>query len=278
MPLSINTNIPSITAQRNLSQANRSMQTSIQRLSSGMRINSASDDAAGLAVSEGLRAQLRGFQQSVKNANDGVAILQTAESAHQQISDSLSRMRELAVQSASDGLTDTERGYLNSEFTSLVGELDRISDVTEYNGQKLLDGTAGDGAGLMTFQVGTRNTANDRITVTLADRDSTALGVNSSTIDTLANSQTAIDSIDTALDTINSARAGLGATINTLDSAVTNLGATIENLNVANSQIRDVDVAEESASLARNQVLQQAGVAMLSQANASPNFALRLLG
>lgn len=278
MPITINTNAGSLGVQKTLQMTNREMQGSISRLSSGHRVNSASDDAAGMAVSENLKAQLGGFNQAVRNANDGVGILQTAESAMQTVSDTLGRMRELAVQAASDGLTDTERGYLNTEFGELVGEIDRISEVTEYNGQSLLNGTAGDGAGQMTFQVGTRNSANDRIQVTLSDSDSTALGVNASAVDSLANAQTSIDTIDTAIDTVNNRRATMGAKINRLTSAVDNLSVTIENVSTSNSQIRDVDVAAESAEFTKQQVLQQAGVAMLSQANATPQFALRLLG
>ncbi len=275
--MNINTNVASLGVQSTLGNSGRTMASSIERLSSGMRINSAADDAAGLAVSEGLRAQVKGFEQASRNTNQAVAMLQTADSAQQSISDTLIRMRELAVQAASDGLTDTERGYVNTEFTSLSSEITRISDVTEYNGQKLLDGTAG-AAGTLTFQVGTRNTANDRVTVSLADTDSTALGVNAAAVDSLANAQGAIDLIDTALGTLSTQRAGTGAAMNRLSQALYNIGSTIENLGVANGQIRDVDVASESAEFSKSQVLQQAGVAMLAQANASPQFALRLLG
>lgn len=278
MPITINTNSGSLSVQKNLQRTNRMMQSSITKLSSGQRINSSADDAAGLAVSENLKAQLRGFNQAVRNAHDGVGILQTAESAYQTISDTLSRMRELAVQASSDGLTDTERGYLNTEFGELVSEIDRISDVTEYNGQQLLDGTAGDGAGLMTFQIGTRNSANNQLTINMADTDAAALTLTGAAVDSLANSQTAIDTLDGAIGAINSRRATLGATINRLTSAIDNLSVTIENVSFSNSQIRDVDVAAESAEFTKMQVLQQAGVAMLAQANATPQFALRLLG
>jgi len=278
MPITMNTNAGSLSVQNALQQTNRAMQSSITRLSSGMRVNSAADDAAGLAVSENLKAQLGGFQQAVRNAHDGVGILQTAESAYQTVSDTLVRMRELAVQSASDGLTDTERGYLNTEFAALSGEIDRISAVTEYNGQNLLDGTAGDGAGQMTFQVGTRNSASNQISITMADTDAAALAIGGQTISTLTDAQGAIDQVDAAINTINGRRATLGATINTLGSAIDNLAVTIENVSVSNSQIRDVDVAAESANFTKMQVLQQAGVAMLAQANATPQFALRLLG
>lgn len=277
MSLMINTNQSSLAVQKTLASSNTMMQSSVGKLSSGMRINSSSDDAAGLAVSEGLRAQTRGFKQAASNATQGVAMLQTADSAMQTMSDTLVRMRELAVQSASDGLTDTERAYVDTEFQALSTELTRISDVTEYNGQNLLDGTAGDGSGTLTFQVGTRNTTNDRITITMGDTDSTALGVNASAVGTLTDAQSAIDDIDGALDTLNNRRAGLGATVNQMSKAIDNLGSTIENLGVADGNIRDVDVAAESANFSKSQVLQQAGVAMLAQANTIPQLALRLL-
>jgi flagellin len=222
-PLAINTNVGSLTAQRHLQKSARGLHQSISRLSSGTRINSAADNAAGMAVSENMRAQLKGFQQAMKNANDGVAVLQTAESGYQSISDLLIRMRELAVQSANDSVSDTERGYLDTEFQDLISEIDRISNVVEYNGISLLDGTAGSaGDGTMVFQVGTRDSTNDRIQIQLA--------------------------------------------------------SSIENYGNAMSQIKDTDMAEESSAFAKNNVLQQAGVAMLSQANQTPNLVMRLLG
>ena len=276
-PLAIMTNIGSLTAQTNLSRTTGRLQQSISRLSSGLRIQSAADDAAGMAVSENMRGQLKGFQQALRNANDGVSILQTAEGAYGQVSNDLVRMRELAVQASNDSLSDTERGYLNTEFQALSTEITRISNVTEYNGQKLLAGTAGDGSGNMVFQVGTRNTTNDRINITLGAQDSSTLGVASSAVDTLSNAQSAIDAIDGALDTVNTARAGLGATVNQLTAAADNLNATIEHYGESVSQIRDVNMASESANFSKTQVLQQAGVAVLAQANSMPNLALRLL-
>jgi flagellin len=272
----ISTNVSSITAQTNMWRTSANMRKSISRLSSGLRVESAADDAAGMAVSENLKAQNRGFKQAMRNANEGVGILQVAESAYQKSSDILTRMRELAVQAASDGLSDTERGYLDTEFQDLLGELDRISDVTEYNGVKLMDGSAGTG-GTLTFQVGTRNTTNDRITVTLADQDSTALGVNTEAVDSLATAQAAITAVDAAISTLANDRASIGSSINSLTGAADHLSVTIENYAAANSGIRDVDVAAESASFAKSQVMQQAGVAMLVQANSQPMLALRLL-
>jgi flagellin len=278
-PLAINTNVGSLNAQRNLVKAGRNLGNSIERLSSGLRINSASDDAAGKAIAEGLRAQNNGYKQAVENANDAVSILSTAEGAYNAISDVLIRMRELAVQSANDSLTTVERGYVNTEFTQLATEITRISDVTEFNGIKLLDATAGaanDGA--LVFQVGTRSTANDRINISLGDQDATALGINASAVDTLANAQTAITTLDAAISTLATSRATLGATVNQLTAAVDNLGVTVENMAAAASQITDTDVAAESANFTKNQVIMQAGVSMLSQANSMPSLALRLLG
>ena len=276
-PLAINTNLGSITAQKHLGTSSANLQTAIERLSSGLRLNSSSDDAAGMAVSTGLRAQLGGYQQASRNANDAVAIMNTAEGGLNTISDTLIRMRELAVQAASDGITDTERAYIETEFDDLRAEIDRVSNVTEYNGINLLDGTAGT-AGAVAFQVGTRNTANDRVTVTLVDMDASALGVVSTvTVSTLGGAQSAIGTLDAGIATLSTHRATIGSTINTLEGAVSNLGNTIQNISQAVSQIRDADLAQESAAFASAMVLQQAGVAMLAQANQAPSLALRLL-
>ena len=274
--LAIMTNSGSLTAQTNLMKTSAAMNKSIGRLSSGLRVTSSADDAAGLAVSENMRAQLKGFQQAMRNANDGIGIVQTAEAAYQSISDTLIRMRVLAVEAANDSISDTDRGFLDQEFQDLIGEIDRISNVTEFNGINLLDGTAGSG-GTMTFQVGTRNSINDRITVDLNDEDATALGINASAVDVISNAQSSIDDIDTALESLNTDRAQLGATINSLSLSVSNLAATVENYGNAVGNIRDTDIGAESAEFSKQQVLQQAGVAMLSQANALPNLALRLL-
>ena len=277
-PMAIMTNSSALNATRNLATTGRKMGTSIERLSSGLKINSASDDAAGMAVSVGLTAQTKGFQQAMENSNEAIALLQTAEGSYNSISDILIRMRELAVQSSSDTLTDKERAYLDTEFEDLTAEITRISDVAEYNGIQLLDGTAGDGAGNMVFQVGTRNTANDQITINLGNQDAATLGVDALDLTNLANSQAAITTIDTALDTLATDRATLGSNINELTAAVDNLAVTIENLSAANSQIKDADIAAESADFTKHQVLMQSGVAMLSQANGVSQMALRLLG
>jgi flagellin len=234
------------------------MQQSIGRLSSGLRVTSAADNAAGMAISENMRAQQGGFRQAQRNANDGVSVLQTAESGYQSISDLLVRMRELAVQSANDSVSGTERGYLDTEFQDLIGEINRVSSVTEYNGINLLDGTAGT-AGAMVFQVGTRNSANDQIGVTLTTQTASALGITSGAasddVTTLQGAQSAIGVIDTALERLSTDRATLGSTINTLQSAADNLASTIENYGNSMSQIRDTDMAEESAAFSKSQVL-----------------------
>lgn len=265
-PLAVNTNVGSLNAQRNLSTTGRAVNKSIERLSSGLKINSASDDAAGIAVAEGLRAQIGGFQQASENANDAVALLATAEGSYNAISDIMVRMRELAVQSSTDTLTDKERAYIDTEYQDLSAEITRISDVTEYNGINLLDGTSGDGSGAMVFQVGTRNTVNDQIGITLKDQDAAALALDTTGVDNLANSQAAITAIDTAIDQLATDRATLGSTSNELTLAVDNLANTIENLSSARSQIEDADIAAESAEFTKNNVLMQAGVSMLSQA------------
>ena len=278
-PLAINTNVGSLTAQRNLAKTARGLHQSISRLSSGTRVNSAADNAAGMAVSENMRAQLKGFQQAMRNANDGVAVLQTAESGYQSMSDLLIRMRELAVQAANDSVSDTERGYLDTEFQDLLAEMDRISAVVEYNGIQLLDGTAGSaGDGTMIFQVGTRDSGNDRITIGLATQNANTLGVDTDDINSQADAQSAITSIDNALELLSTDRAQIGSTINTLNVAVDGLASSIENYGTAMSQIKDTDMAEESAAFSKSNVLQQAGVAMLSQANQTPNLVMRLLG
>ena len=276
-PLAINTNMGSIVAQNNLGTSSGHLQTAIERLSSGLRLNSSADDAAGMAVSTGLRAQLGGYQQASRNAHDAIAIMNTTEGGLSSLSDTLIRMRELAVQSASDGLTDTERGYIETEFDDLQLEIDRISKTTEYNGIKLLDGTAGT-AGAVVFQVGTRNSANDQIGVTLKIMDAAALGVAAAvSVSSLAAAQSAITAVDSGIATLSSHRATIGSTINTLEGAVSNLGNTIQNVSHGVSQIRDADLASESAAFASAMVLQQAGVAMLAQANQAPSLALRLL-
>ncbi len=277
MGISVNTNISSLQAQNFVSKNHSALNTSLQRLSSGFRINGAMDDAAGLGVSERMRSQIRGMSQAARNANDGLSVVQTAEGAMGEISNVLIRMRELTVQAASDSITNTERGYLNTEFQDLTSEINRITQSTKFNGNVLLAGayaTTG-----LDFQVGHDNGANFRITVTIADVSTTGLAfAGTEAVDTKANAQAAMAKIDTALDSLNTARGTLGSKGNRLNVAASALNTTIENLSAANSRIRDVDVASETAMFSKNQVLMQAGVSMLAQANSQPQLALKLLG
>ncbi len=277
MAVSLQSNIASLSAQRNVNKTQNNIGVSLQRLSSGFRINSAMDDAAGLGVSEGMKADIRGLAQASRNASDGLSVVQTAEGSMGEISDILIRMRELTVQSASDSITDTERAYIDTEFQDLTAEVDRITASTKFNGNVLLGGAFA--ATGLDFQVGTENGANFRITVTIADVSSTGLGfAGTEAVDTKANAQTAMGAIDTALDSLNTARAGLGSKGNRLQVAASAVDVMRENLSAANSRIRDTDVAQESANFARNQVLMQAGVSMLAQAKAQPQIALSMLG
>ena len=275
--LSILTNPSSLNAQRNLSQSQRLMDSSLSRLSSGMRITKASDDAAGLAVSENLRAQVRGLQQASRNAGDGISVVQVAEGAMNEVTNMLIRQRELAVQSASDGISDTERGYLDTEYTALAAETDRIAASTSFAGNSLINGSGSS----MDFQVGTDASANSRISIDFSSVDVTTstLGVDSTTVglDTKTNALAAITALDTAIDTVSSNRATLGSAANRLTSTINNLGVSIENMAAANSRIRDVDVASESARMTKAQILMQAGVSVLAQANTQPQYALALL-
>lgn len=271
--LSIQTNTQSLNAQKNLSRTQKSLAGNFQKLSSGLRITRAGDDAAGLAISEDMKAQIRGLGQAERNANDGVSMLQTAEGAMNEVSGILTRMRELAVQASTDTVDDTQRGYLNQEFSALKDEVDRISAVTEFNGTSLLDGSASN----VEFQVGVNNSSNDRISVSFSDMSSNGIGLSGTTIGSKGGAQSALSSIDTAIENVSGERAGIGATENRLNITVSNLQSARENLSAANSRIRDVDVASETASMTKNNILQQAGVAVLAQANQLPSMALSLI-
>jgi len=276
MAISVVTNVASLRAQRNLNKTAHAMTGHIEKLSSGLRINKAGDDAAGSAISSQLTAQEQGLKQASRNANDGVSLIQTAEGAMNEMTGIVQRMRELSVQAANEGTMDTtERGYLDQEFQLLESELDRIVNVTEYNGQKLVDGSVSQG---VSFQVGMNNTGNDRISVSIANSSSTKLGLNDEALTTAAGAQKAIAALDTALQTINTTRGTLGATQNRLEMTMSNLSSMHENAASANSRIKDVDVAEESASFTRSQILSQAGTSMLAQANSLPQSALSLIG
>ena len=279
MGLVINTNIASINAQRNLSRTEDDLQTSLARLSSGMRITAAKDDAAGLAISEKLRAQIRGMAQAERNANDGISLVQTAEGALDQVSGILTRMRELTVQSATGTLGDEERGYLDAEYDKLMDEIDRIASVTEFNGQRLLNGATSGG---ISFQVGLTADTMDRITVSIQNTFASALGsgtfLNTQTLSTVTGARNAMAVIDAAIQDVSGTRGDLGAAQNRLSTTVKNLATQRENLSAANSRIRDVDVAAETVEMTRSQILMQAGVSVLAQANQLPSMALSLLG
>jgi flagellin len=276
MAISVVTNVTSLRAQSNLNKTTQAMQGHIEKLSSGLRINKAGDDAAGSAISSQLTAQEQGLKQANRNANDGVSLIQTAEGAMNEMTGMVQRMRELAVQASNEGTMDsTERGYLDQEFQLLESELNRVVNVTEYNGQKLVDGSVSTG---VSFQVGMNNTANDRISISISNSNSTSLGLNDEDLTSSTGAQKAINALDTALQTINTSRGTLGATQNRLEATMSNLSIMHENAASANSRIKDVDVAEESAAFTRSQILSQAGTSMLAQANSLPQSALSLIG
>ncbi len=277
MGLRINTNVSSLSAQRSLGQTSLRLNDSLRKLSSGERITRAGDDAAGLAISENLKAEIRGIRQARRNANDGVSMIQTAEGALNEVSNIVIRLRELAVQAASDTIGNTERGFTDIEFQQLKEEIDRIARSTEFNGSNLLDGSGG----VLEFQIGIRNDpVLDRLRYdgTAADATLASLGLSAESVSTKQGSQVALAKLDDALVQVNGVRADLGATQNRLQSTVNNLSVFDENLSAAKSRVRDVDVAEETAELARNNILVQSGVSVLAQANQFPNIALKLLG
>lgn len=274
--LTLNTNMGALSAQRNLFQTGQNLQSSFERLSSGYRITRSSDDAAGLGVAANLDAQIVSYGQAVRNAQDGVSVAQVAEGALAQIHSNLSRMRELAMQSASDGIGDDERAYANQEFSQLRAEIVRVADTAEFNGVMLLSNDDQ----VLSFQVGVRNSENDRITVSTIDLEEadafTALGAQD--LEVRVNAESALSAIDDAINQVSEWRADFGIAANRLEQATSNAQISSENLAAAHSRIRDVDVASETSRLASTQVLQMAGTSILSQANMQPQTALRLLG
>ena len=279
MAISVLTNVASLNAQRNLASTHASLASSIGKLSSGLRINNASDDAAGLGISENLKANIRSLGQAQRNTNDGISMSQVAEGAMNELQGIVSRMRELSVQAANSTLGANERGYIHTEFTQLKSEIDRISSVTNFNGQKLLDGSASTG---LTFQVGIFNTANDRLgmsitKLTASTLGSTSLHIASVSLSTASSARNAIGAFDKAIQQLSQARAKVGAMQNRMQVTLATLATSAENLSAANSRIRDVDVAEETAMMTKSQILSQAGVAVLAQANQMPQAALSLL-
>ena len=286
MPQTINTNIISLNAQRNVNISQSALASSMQRLSSGLRVNSAKDDAAGLAIAERMTAQVRGMNVAARNANDGISLSQTAEGALGKVSDSLQRMRELAVQAANATNSNSDKDSMDKEFGELAKEMQRVLGGTTFNGKNVL----GSNAGTLDFQVGANTTANDLISITTTDMTSdssiTAVagtdnqGSGRATIDSAASAgsiRTVIGNIDTALDTVNSQRATLGASQSRFDAAVSNLQISVENQSAARGRIVDTDFAAETAQLSRAQILQQAGNAMVAQANQLPQQVLQLL-
>lgn len=277
MGMRINTNVASLSAQRSLSISNNKLNDNLRKLSSGERITKASDDAAGLAISENLKAKIRGGRQAKRNANDAISMVQVAEGGLSEISNIVIRLRELAVQAASDTIGDTERSFTNKEFQKLKEEVDRISRSAEFNGIKLLDGTGG----VLEFQVGVNNDPIlDRLSFDGVNNAATlqSLGLTGETVQTKQGAQTSLKRLDDALIRINGIRANLGATQNRLSSTINNLSISDENLSTAKSRIRDVDVAMESADMAKNNILVQSGMSVLAQANQVPSMALKLLG
>jgi len=279
MSMSVNTNVSSLNAQRNLSASQSSLSTSMQRLSSGMRINSAKDDAAGLAIAERMNAQVKGMNVAIRNANDGISMSQTAEGALAKVGDALQRMRELAVQSRNATNSSSDKDSLDKEFKQLQSEIGRVLGGTSFNGKHML----GADATAMDFQVGANTTADDTITVTSTDMtsDATITAVTTgATIDSTATAgaiKTVIDDLDTAIDTVNNERANFGASQSRFDAVISNLQQSVEAQSAARGRIMDADFATETANLSRSQILQQAGTAMVAQANQLPQQVLSLL-
>ncbi|MBB5205911.1 flagellin [Inhella inkyongensis] len=279
MPAIINTNIASLNAQRNTATSQASLLVSTQRLSSGLRVNSAKDDAAGLAIAERMNAQARGMYVAIRNANDGISLAQVAEGALSKVGDALQRMRELSVQARNATNTASDRVSLNQEFTELANEIGRVLAGTTFNGKAIV----GAGAGTLDFQVGANTSANDRITLTTTDMAGNAdiTTVTGGTIAVADGSEadidTVIDNIDTAINTVNAERATYGATQNRFEAVISNLMVSHENQMAARSRIVDADFAVETANLSRGQILQQAGTAMIAQANSLPQGVLALL-
>jgi flagellin len=278
MGLRINTNVPSLVAQRNLRGNRQLLDRTLERLSSGSRINHAGDDAAGLAISETLRAQIRGISQAERNAQDGISLVQVAEGGLVEVSNILIRMRELGVQASSDTVGTRERGFLNNEFQQLSEEIDRIANSIEFNGNPLLNGNGS----AFEVQIGTKNNPLvDRIKLFdpyASNVNLVSLGINLSSVADKTSAQNSLASIDQALNTVTSIRAGFGSMQNRLQSVINNLTVNKENMMAANSRIRDADLAEETSEMTKAQILNQAGVSVLAQANSSIKSALGLLG
>jgi flagellin len=275
MAMSVRTNVASLMAAGNLAQTNKALSTTLGRISSGLRVNSAADDAAGLGVATNLETDAKSTSQAMRNANDGISIIQTAESASNEVVDILQRMRELAVQSSSETLDDDERSYISDEYDELESEIERIANVTEFNGIELSDGTTSE----VDVQVGIQNATSSRITIELGDLTAdTGLGLTTGvTLASVTGAQAAIETIDAALDSVNSYRSDLGSVQNRLDSAINNSQAYLEALSSAQSAIQDADFAHETSEMTKMQIMQQAGVAALAQAKNMNQSVISLL-
>jgi flagellin len=282
MALVVNSNMSALNSLNSLNRTNHALSKTFGRISSGLRINRAGDDAAGLAVAENLDAGVRSLHAAKRNANDGIAVIQTAEGATNEVANILKRMRELAVQSASETLASTERQYIETEYVQLESEIDRISVVTEFNGVGLTRGSSANGHTGLDVQIGMYNTTDDRIEVSLGNLSAGVSGMgltnNTITLTSAASAQVAITQIDLAIDTVNTYRSTYGAIQNRLESTVRSLDTYSENLKAAESQIRDADFAHEAAEMSKQQIMQQAGTAILGQANQINQGAVRLLG
>ena len=275
MAIIVNSNTTAMNALGHLNRTNRGLTSTFAKISSGLRINSAADDGAGLAVAENLQSEGQSLKQAQRNTHDGISVIQTAEGATNEVGDILKRMRELAVQSSSETLHNNERAYIQDEFKQLTAEVDRIADVTEFNGISLANADA-----QMNVQVGTNNTNDDRIAIELGDLRASTLKVDTGNVDlsNVASAQAALQTIDDALDNVNGYRSDYGAVQNRLESALNNLEVYSENIAGAESRIRDADFAHETAEMSKYNIMQQAGVAILSQANGISQGALRLIG
>jgi flagellin len=273
MALYIQSNTASMVAQDHLSSTSNALSQTFARLSSGYRINSAADDAAGLGISKSMDADVQSYSTAENNANDGISMAQTADGAADQISNMLTRLRQLAVESSNGDMSANDRTNLDTEFQSVIKEVDRISNVTTFNGTSLLSGAAA----AVKFQVGIGTTANDQVSVSFGGVDSATLGIAGTDVTSFATSQTAITSIDSAIQSLSTIREGFGSAMNRLQDSVSNLQSMSTNTSAALSRIQDVDVASETANLSKEQVLSQAGAAVLAQANQAPQLALKLL-
>ncbi|MDN5364596.1 MAG: flagellin [Eubacteriales bacterium] len=268
----INNNVSALNAWRNLSITDTAMSKSLEKLSSGLRINRAADDAAGLAISEKMRAQIKGLNQAIRNAQDGISLIQTAEGALNETHSILQRLRELAVQAANDTLTNADRAQIQQEVNQLITEINRIASTTEFNTQKLLNGSFTN----KVLHIGANS--GQTLVVSINSMGANALGVSGLSMSTQSKAEAAITTISQAIDTVSTERAKLGAIQNRLEHTIANLGVAAENLTAAESRIRDVDMAREMAEFTRTQILMQAGTAMLAQANMKPQAVLKLLG